>query len=121
MEQPWNELAFLSKIEIKSTKGALVGVTVEDSSVIEWDSLYDFDRRANYRNKETTIRVDEWSSNLVTNYHMDFPDEFKKLVQWFGDWEEAWAVWVMLKEEGPLPDDSPWRKVADQKLNDKEV
>lgn len=118
-EQPWNKLAFLSKIEIKSTKGELVGVSVEDSSVIEWDSLYDFDCRANHRNKETTIRVDGWNSNLVMNYHMDYPDEFKKLVQWFGDWDEAWAVWVMLKQEDPLPDDFPWRKVADEKRTEK--
>jgi hypothetical protein len=121
-EQPWTKLAFLSKIEIKSTKGELVGVLVEDSSVIEYDAWDNYSpARGNYRNSETTIRVDGWNANTVMLYHTDYPDEFKKLVQWFGDWNEAWAVWTMLKEDDPLPDDFPWHKVADQKLYDTEA
>lgn len=112
-ERPWEKLAFLYKIEIASEKGGLVGVEVEDSSVYEYDS--DFGN--NYRNSETTIRIDGWSPNVVMTYHSDYPDEFKKLVQWFGNWDEAWAVWVMLKVDDPLPQDFPWREVADSNFN----
>lgn len=111
-QMPWEKLAFVHKIEIKSSNGELRGVHVEDTSEYEHASGFG----NNYRNSETTIRIDGWDPKVSVTYHTDYPDEFKKLVKWFGDWDEAWAVWVMLKVDGPIPENLPWRDVADRNL-----
>lgn len=91
MTKPWENLRYVSKVEIVPGPGSKdVFVTLEeDNEYVQWSS-----GRSHVICEDRRIRL----TNETVNFHYDYPDDFKKLtVHFHGDKARAYNAYMALQ------------------------
>ena len=94
--KPWKDLQFIREIVIKP-EDPKNPMWVEFKDDIEWEDVSFTDSRI----KISHDRAIKLGANTMYNVHMDYPEEFKKLVVATGDLHQAHAIYKQLQKKAP--------------------
>lgn len=99
MSKPWENLRYVSKVEIVPAPGHKeVNVFLQED--VEYENWHDGSLRNNIVYRERTLRL----TNETLNFHSDYPENFKKLVAACeGDYPKAYNLYQALQK--PVPHD----------------